>query len=66
MMTFEQSIAELFKQELINEQTAMSYVTRKSVVGRFVDAIKAARGEKTTSIEGLTIDREYGKKDEFG
>ncbi len=59
MMTFEQSIAELFKQGLITEDTAMSYATRKAIIGRLIDSIKAARGEKTTDIEGLTLDTDY-------
>lgn len=62
MMTFEQSIAELFRQDLISEETALSYSSRKAIVGRAVDSIKSARGEKTTSIEGLAMDREYGNK----
>lgn len=62
MMTFDQSIAELFKKGLITEETALSYASRKSIVGRAIDTVKTARGEKTTTIEGLAIDRDYGKK----
>jgi twitching motility protein PilT len=61
MMTFDQSISELYKEGLITEETAMSYASRKATVGRAIDAIKASRGEKTTSIEDLALDREYGK-----
>ncbi len=65
MMTFEQNIAELFKEGLITEETAMSYASRKAIMGRFIDITKAERGEKTTSIEDLSLDAEYGKKDEY-
>ncbi len=64
MMTFDQCIADLFKQALISEDTAMSYASRKAVVGRAIDSIKASRGEKTTSIEDLTLDDAYGKEEE--
>ncbi len=62
MMTFDQSIVKLFRKGLITEQTALTYATRKSVVRREIDAIKAEKGEKTSTIEGLTIDTEYGKE----
>ena len=62
MMTFDQCISELFKNGLITEQTARSYASRRSVTGRAIDSIKSARGEKTTSIEDLSIDRDYGKR----
>ncbi len=62
MMTFDQCIAETFKSGLITEDVAMSYASRKAVVGRAIDAIKQARGEKTTDIEGLSLDDDYGKK----
>jgi twitching motility protein PilT len=62
MMTFDQSIAEVYRKGLITEETAMSYASRKAIVGRAIDSIKAARGEKTTSIEGLTLDAEYETK----
>jgi twitching motility protein PilT len=61
MMTFEQSISELFQNGLITEKTALSYATRKAVIQRYLDSIKAQRGEKTTTIEDLSLDSEYGK-----
>jgi twitching motility protein PilT len=62
MMTFDQCIADLYKEGFITDETAMSYASRKAVVGRAIDAIKATRGEKTTSIEDLSMDKEYAKK----
>ena len=62
MMTFDQCITDLYKEGLIIEDTAMSYASRKAIVGRALDSIKAARGEKTTDIEELAIDADYGKK----
>ncbi len=61
MMTFDQSISELYKEGSITEKAALTYCSRKAKVGRAIDSIKAARGEKTTDIEGLDIDQEYGK-----
>lgn len=61
MMTFDQSIADLYAQGLISEQTAMSYASRRALVGRAIDAVKASRGEKTTDIDELTMDVEYEK-----
>ena len=62
MMTFDESITDLYRVGLISEETAMGYASQKAVVGRAIDAIKASKGEKTTSIEDLTIDNEYAKK----
>lgn len=61
MMTFDQCIAEHYENGLITEETAMAYSSRRSVMGRAIGAIKSARGEKTTTIEGLDVDRDYGK-----
>jgi len=63
MMTFDQSIMRLYKEGLITEETAMSYASRKAIVNRGIDSIKSARGEKTTTIENLTVDTGYGKKE---
>lgn len=61
-MTFDQCIVEHYQNGLITEEVALSYASKKAVVLRAIDQIKAARGEKTTDIEGLTIDVDYGKK----
>jgi twitching motility protein PilT len=61
MMTFDQNIGEHYKNGLITEETALGYASHKAVVGREIDSIKAAKGEKTTAIEGLEVDKEYGK-----
>jgi twitching motility protein PilT len=60
MMTFDQCIAEHFKNGIITEETALAYASHKAAVGRSIDSIKAAKGEKTTSIEGLDMDASYG------
>ena len=65
MMTFEQSIVDLFSAGLITEETALSYSSRKGVIGRAIDMIKSTRGEKTTTIESLAMDKAYGDKKEF-
>jgi twitching motility protein PilT len=62
MTTFDDYILELYKKELIVEETAMAYASRKGIVGRGLDTIKAARGEATTDIEDLSIDTGYGKR----
>jgi twitching motility protein PilT len=41
----------------------MSYASRKGVVGRMIDSVKSERGEKTTEIEDLSLDSDYGKQD---
>jgi twitching motility protein PilT len=61
MMSFEQCIADLYRQGFITEETAMSYASRKAIVGRAIDVVKSQRGEKTTAIEGLKMDGDYGK-----
>ena len=61
-MTFDESITDLYREGFISEETAMGYASQKAVVGRAIDAIKASKGEKTTTIEDLSIDKEYAKK----
>ena len=58
-MTFDQSILNLYRRGLISEETAMTYASKKAVVGRGVDMVKAEHGEKTTDIEGLSMDDGY-------
>lgn len=59
MTTFDEHIINLYEQGLITENTALAYSSRRGVVGRGIDSIKSARGEATTDIEALEIDRGY-------
>ena len=58
MQTFDKAILKLYQDGLITEETAMAYASKKAVVGRGIDRIKGAKGEKTTDIEGLKLDKE--------
>jgi len=62
MTTFDDYIISLYQKELISEDTAMAYCSRKAIVGRGIDAVKNARGESTTDIEELKVDMNYDKK----
>jgi len=57
-MTFDRSIAEHYKNGVVDADTAIAYASRRAVVGRLIDSIKASRGEKTTTIEGLSMEKE--------
>ena len=61
MITFDQHIIGLYEQGLITHETALAYCSHRGVVGRGIDAIKSARGEATTDIGKLEIDRGYAK-----
>lgn len=66
MTTFDKCIIGIFEKGLITEETAMAYASRKGVVGRGIDMVKSARGEKTTDIEELEVDKGYGGKEKKG
>ena len=61
MVTFDGCIVDLYDKGLITEDTARAYASNRSNVGRGLDAIKSARGEKTTDLERLEVDNMYGK-----
>lgn len=56
MRTFDQHIVELFDQGVISEKTAMSYCSQRTEVARRLDALKAARGEATSTLTGLAME----------
>ncbi len=62
MQTFDKAILKLYRDGLITEETAMAYASKKPIVGRGIDMIKGAKGEKTTDIEGLKLDTDYSKR----
>jgi twitching motility protein PilT len=59
---FDMTMLELFEQGFITEETALLYCTNKGVVTRGLDRIKKTRGENTSSLTGLSLDVEYGKR----
>ena len=61
MTTFDDYIVTLFAEGLITEETARTYASRKGIVGRGIDGVKSARGEATTEIERLEMDRKIEK-----
>jgi twitching motility protein PilT len=62
MTTFDDYFVSLFDRGFITEETALSYASHKGIVGRGIDSVKSSRGEKTTDIDKLEIDRGYGKE----
>jgi len=56
MTTFDEYIIGLFEKGAITEETALSYCSRRAVVGRGIDSIKSRRGESTTDITGLELE----------
>jgi twitching motility protein PilT len=61
MTTFDEFIVHLYERGSISEETAMAYASRKGLVGRGIDSVKSGRGEATTDIERLEVDKQYGK-----
>ncbi|MCK5100336.1 MAG: Flp pilus assembly complex ATPase component TadA, partial [Desulfobacteraceae bacterium] len=59
MISFDEYIIDLYEKGFIEENTANAYATRKDIVGRGIDTIKASRGEATSDIESLELDRGY-------
>lgn len=59
MWTFDKHILKLLTEGLITEETALAYASRKTIVARGIDTLKAAKGEKTTDIDELAMDEEY-------
>ncbi len=62
MTTFDRYIIGLYEKGLITQETALAYASRKGVVGRGIDTLKSARGERTTDIEQLEVDSDYRRK----
>jgi twitching motility protein PilT len=61
MTTFDAYIVRLYELGVITQETALAYCSRKGVVGRGIDTVKSARGETTTDIDRLEIDKDYSK-----
>lgn len=60
--TFDDYIANLYENGIVTADTALAYASKKAMVKRAIDQVKSARGERTTDIDGLALDREYARK----
>lgn len=61
MVSFDSCIIDFFDKGSITEETAKAYASNRANVGRGIDTIKSARGEKTTDLGRLQVDNMYGK-----
>ena len=61
MTTFDDYMVHLYELGIITQETALAYCSRKGAVGRGIDSLKSARGEATTDIGMLEIDKDYSK-----
>lgn len=59
MTTFDGHIIDLYEHGLITEETALAFASRRGIVGRGIDSLKSARGEATSDIDKLELDRSY-------
>jgi twitching motility protein PilT len=63
MITFDDYIVELFSKGQISEETGKAYASNRGIVGRGIDSVKSSRGQTTTDIGKLEVDKSYGKSD---
>jgi twitching motility protein PilT len=61
MITFDDYIVDLFSKGLVSEETGKAYASNKGIVGRGMDTVKSSRGQTTTDIGKLEVDKNYGK-----
>jgi twitching motility protein PilT len=61
MITFDDFIVELFSKGLVSEETAKAYASNKGIVGRGIDSVKSSKGQATTDLGKLEVDKDYGK-----
>ncbi len=59
MQTFEQHIVRLFEQGLIDEEISLAYASSRASVRQGIDQVKSRRGEKTSDIDGLSINSDW-------
>ena len=58
MRTFDQSILDLYGRGMITGDTAIHYCTQRSEINRGIDRIRAERGEMTTDLTDLAVERD--------
>ena len=61
MITFDDYIIDLFSKGMVSEETAKAYASNKGIVGRGIDTVKSSKGQSTTDLGKLEVDKDYGK-----
>jgi twitching motility protein PilT len=56
--TFDQAVLDAYDQNLITEETALLYCSKRGPVTRGIDNIKKKRGEQTTSLSNLQMKKD--------
>jgi twitching motility protein PilT len=54
--TFDQHILDLFQSKLITEETARTFSSKKTIMARGIDTIKALAGESDISLNNLSLE----------
>lgn len=58
MRTFDQHILELYGNGIITEKSAITYCSQRAEMNRGLDRIKSERGESTTALNDLAMEKE--------
>lgn len=58
MRTFDQHILELYGNGIITEKSAMTYCSQRAEMNRGLDRVKSERGESTTALNDLAMEKE--------
>ena len=64
MFTFDQYLLGLYEKDLIDRDTALANATDRAKLTLNIDQVRLARGEKVSDLGQLTLDADYGRKDE--
>lgn len=57
--TFENCFIKLYNEDVVTEEEVLLNSTRKSIMRQKIDFIKNTKGEKTTDLEKLEVDKDY-------
>src|SRR5688500_13459716 len=60
--TFDQACLDAYEQGLVSEETALLYCTKRGPVTRGIDNVKKRRGETTSDVHSLQLQREEKKR----
>ena len=65
MRTFDQHILELYSRGMVSAESARRYCSQRAEMNRGLDRLRAERGEATSSLTGLAMEREEEEQYRF-